>query len=103
MSEAELHLLRQRLEQARRHKARRGAFFNHVPIGYVFLPSGGVALDPDVQVQAVVQLVFDKFDELGSARPYCGIWSATRSGWESVRLQAPTRGNWSGAGRTEAR
>jgi DNA invertase Pin-like site-specific DNA recombinase len=68
MSEAELHLLRQRLEQKRRHKARRGAFFNHVPIGYVFLPSGGVALDPDVQVQAVVQLVFDKFDELGSAQ-----------------------------------
>ena len=68
MSEAELHLLRQRMEQGRRHKARRGAFFNHVPIGYVFLPSGGVAFDPDLQVQAVVQLVFDKFDELGSAQ-----------------------------------
>jgi DNA invertase Pin-like site-specific DNA recombinase len=68
MSEAELHLLRQRMEQGRRHKARRGAFFNHLPIGYVFLPSGGVALDPDLQVQAVVQLVFDKFDELGSAQ-----------------------------------
>jgi DNA invertase Pin-like site-specific DNA recombinase len=68
MSEAELHLVRQRMEQGRRHKARRGAFFNHVPIGYVFLPSGGVAFDPDLQVQAVVQLVFDKFDELGSAQ-----------------------------------
>ena len=68
MSEAELHLLRQRMEQGRRHKARRGAFFNHVPIGYVFLPSGEVAFDPDLQVQAVVQLVFDKFDELGSAQ-----------------------------------
>jgi DNA invertase Pin-like site-specific DNA recombinase len=68
MSEAELHLLRQRMEQGRRHKARRGAFFNHVPIGYVFLPSGEVALDPDLQVQAVVRLVFDKFDELGSGQ-----------------------------------
>jgi DNA invertase Pin-like site-specific DNA recombinase len=68
MSEAELHLLRQRMEQGRRHKARRGAFFNHLPIGYVFLPSGEVAFDPDLQVQAVVQLVFDKFDELGSAQ-----------------------------------
>ena len=68
MSEAELHLLRQRMEQGRRHKARRGAFFNHLPIGYVFLSSGEVATDPDLQVQAVVQLVFDKFDELGSAQ-----------------------------------
>jgi len=67
MSEAELHLLRQRMEQGRRHKARRGEFFNHLPIGYVFLPSGGVAFDPDEQAQAVVRLVFDKFDELGSA------------------------------------
>ena len=103
MSEAELHLVRQRMEQGRRHKARRGAFFNHVPIGYVFLPSGGVAFDPDLQVQAVVQLVFDKFDELGMPRPYCGTWPATTSDWGSVRLRAPTKANWSGADRTEAR
>ena len=33
----------------------------------MFLPSGGVAFDPDLQVQAVVQLVFDKFDANCSA------------------------------------
>src|SRR5262249_34054731 len=36
------------------------------PLGYVRLPSGLIALDPDEQVRAGVQLIFDKFDELGS-------------------------------------
>ena len=35
LSEAELHLLQQRMEQGRLNKARRGALFNHPPIGYV--------------------------------------------------------------------
>lgn len=67
MSEAELHFLGQRLHQARLNKARRGELFTTVPIGYVRLPPGDrVALDPDEQVQHVVRLIFDKFDELGS-------------------------------------
>ena len=37
------------------------------PIGYVKTPAGGLALDPDEQVRAVVRLIFDKFDELGTA------------------------------------
>ena len=39
-----------------------------VPCGYVKLPTGEVARDPDEQVQATVQLVFDQFDDLGSCR-----------------------------------
>lgn len=66
LSEAELHLLRQRMEQGRLNKARRGALFNHAPIGYVRGPSGELLVDPDEQVQAVVRLIFRKFDELGS-------------------------------------
>jgi DNA invertase Pin-like site-specific DNA recombinase/uncharacterized protein YndB with AHSA1/START domain len=66
MSEAELHILRGRLHQGQLNKARRGELFNHAPIGYVRLPTGEMALDPDEQVQAVVHLVFDKFEELGS-------------------------------------
>ena len=68
MSEAELHVLRARMDQGRRNKAERGELFSRLPAGYVFLDSGAVALDPDQQVQAVVRLVFDKFSELGSAR-----------------------------------
>ena len=66
MSEAEVHILRSRMEQGRRNKARRGELFSHMPIGYLILPSGEVATDPDEQARDVVRLVFDKFDELGS-------------------------------------
>src|SRR5262249_27326603 len=40
MSEAELHVLRERLYQGQLNKARRGELFLHPPIGYVRLPSG---------------------------------------------------------------
>jgi DNA invertase Pin-like site-specific DNA recombinase len=66
LSEAELHLLQQRMEQGRLNKARRGELFNHPPIGYVRGRDGQMQLDPDQQVQSVVRLVFDKFEELGS-------------------------------------
>jgi DNA invertase Pin-like site-specific DNA recombinase len=66
MSEMELHLMRNRLERGRDHKAQRGELFHGVPMGYVLLPTGEVDFDPDEQARAVVRLVFDKFAELGS-------------------------------------
>jgi DNA invertase Pin-like site-specific DNA recombinase len=66
MSEAELHFLRQRLAEARLNKARRGELFTVVRTGYVRIPGDRVALDPDEQVQHVIRLIFDKFDELGT-------------------------------------
>lgn len=66
MSEAELHILRGRLEQGKLNKARRGELFNHPPIGYVRAAAGGFALEPDEQARGVVRLIFDAFDELGS-------------------------------------
>jgi DNA invertase Pin-like site-specific DNA recombinase len=66
MSEFELITMRNRLERGRLNKAERGELFVTAPIGYVKLPAGGVAQDPDEQVRAVVDLIFDKFDELGS-------------------------------------
>jgi DNA invertase Pin-like site-specific DNA recombinase len=66
LSEAEVHLLRQRMNQGRLNKAKRGALFSHPAIGYVRLPSGEVAKDPDEQVQAVVGMIFDQFEQLGS-------------------------------------
>lgn len=68
MSELELALMRNRLERGRQNKAARGEMFQKVPIGYVKLPNGQAALDPDEQVRAVVRLIFTKFDELGSVR-----------------------------------
>ena len=68
ISEYELVLMHNRLERGRLHKANRCALFLEVPWGYVKLPTGEVVRDPDEQVQATVQLIFDKFDELGSCR-----------------------------------
>jgi len=67
MSEAELHVLRGRLEAGQKNKARRGQLFTHAPIGYMRLPDGELALEPDEQARGVVQLIFAKFAELGSA------------------------------------
>jgi DNA invertase Pin-like site-specific DNA recombinase len=66
MSEMELHIMRNRLERGRDHKAQRGELFTSVPVGYVILPTGEVDLDPDEQAQDVLRLIFDKFDELGT-------------------------------------
>lgn len=66
MCEAELHILKRRMVEGRLNKARRGELFYHVPIGYVKQPSGQVVLDPDEQVQFVVRLAFEKFEELGA-------------------------------------
>ena len=58
--------MRNRLDRGRLHKAERGELFHKVPCGYVKLPSGEVAFDPDEQARDVVRLIFDKFNELGS-------------------------------------
>jgi hypothetical protein len=66
MSELEIHTMRNRLEKGKLHKARRGELFMDVPIGYVKNASGELVLDPDEQVRAVVALIFEKFEELGT-------------------------------------
>jgi len=66
MSEAELHIMKQRLRQGLLHKARRGDLTFTVPMGYVRQASGEVIFDPDEQVQQVVRRIFRKFEELGS-------------------------------------
>jgi DNA invertase Pin-like site-specific DNA recombinase len=66
MSEAELHLLKQRMLAGKQAKAQRGELAIALPIGYVRHPSGEATLDPDEQVQTVVRLIFAKFAELGT-------------------------------------
>lgn len=68
ISEFELGILRGRLLEAARAKARRGELRIPVPIGFVWDRDGGVRFDPDLRLQEVVRLVFRKFEELGSAR-----------------------------------
>jgi DNA invertase Pin-like site-specific DNA recombinase len=66
MSEAELHVLKERMYQGKLNKARRGDLLSTPPIGYIRLPSGEWAIDPDEQVQDTVRLIFDEFDRRGT-------------------------------------
>ena len=64
MSEAELHIIKNRMREGRWNKARRGELFSHPPVGYIRSPSGDYIKDPDEQVQSVIELIFNKFFEL---------------------------------------
>jgi DNA invertase Pin-like site-specific DNA recombinase len=66
MSEAELHILKQRMLAGKRAKAERGELGMLVPMGYVRRPSGEIVKDPDEQVQSTVALIFDQFARRGT-------------------------------------
>lgn len=68
MSEAELHLLRQRLDAGRLSKIRRGEYRQNLPTGLVRLPDGTVVKDPDDQIRHTIELMFTQFEKLGSCR-----------------------------------
>lgn len=69
MSEAELHILRARLDGGIRNKAARGDLRRGLPTGMVWGEADGeVRLHPDEAVVAAVRTVFARFSELGSAR-----------------------------------
>jgi DNA invertase Pin-like site-specific DNA recombinase len=68
MSEAELHVLRSRLDAGLRHKATRGELRQLLPVGLDYDEDGRIVVSPDEAVRAAIVAVFDRFDELGSAR-----------------------------------
>ena len=68
ISEFELGVIRARMLDAARAKARRGELRISVPVGYVWHRDEGLGLDPDVRVQEAVQLIFSRFRELRSGR-----------------------------------
>ena len=68
ISEFELGVLRARLVDAARAKARRGELRIPVPVGFLWDREAGIGFDPDLRIQEVIGLVFCKFQELGSAR-----------------------------------
>jgi len=87
ISEFELGILRARLVEAARAKARRGELRIPVPIGFVWDREGGVRFDPDLRVQEVVHLVFERFGELGSARQVL-LWMRS----EGIHFPRPSDG-----------
>src|SRR5271155_157122 len=68
ISEFELSVLRSRMLEAARAKARRGELRISVPIGSVWHRELGLDFDPDQRLQEVIRLIFARFREIGSAR-----------------------------------
>jgi DNA invertase Pin-like site-specific DNA recombinase len=69
MSEAELHVLRARLEGGIRNKAARGELRKALPVGLVWGEADGeILIDPDEAIRGAIQTIFDRFAELGSVR-----------------------------------
>jgi DNA invertase Pin-like site-specific DNA recombinase len=67
MSEAELHWLRNRLLGGKRARAEQGELRMRPPVGLIFDTARRLVLDPDEQVQQAVRLLFDLFEQTGSA------------------------------------
>ena len=77
MSEAELHILRARLEGGIRNKAARGELRRGLPTGFVWGEADGeILFHPDEAVVTAIRNVFDRFAETGSARR---VWLWFRS------------------------
>ncbi len=87
ISEFELGVIRSRMYDAARSKARRGELRISTPIGYTWDRHAGLGLDPDRRLQEVIRLVFQKFRELGSARQAL-LWMAS----ENIHFPYPTDG-----------
>jgi predicted DNA-binding transcriptional regulator AlpA len=85
MSEAEVHILRARLDGGIRNKAARGELRRGLPVGFVWGEAEGeVLFHPDEAVVAAIRSVFERFAEFGSARR---VWLWLRSEAPSFPLQ----------------
>jgi excisionase family DNA binding protein len=68
MSEAELHLIRARLDGGLRNKAERGELETSLPVGLDRDEDGRIVLSADEQVRHAIGRVFELWRRLGSAR-----------------------------------
>ena len=85
MSEAELHVLRARLNGGIRNKAKRGELRRGLPVGFVWGEEAGeVRFHPDEQVTTAIATVFARFAEMGSVRR---VWLWFRSEGVQFPLQ----------------
>jgi DNA invertase Pin-like site-specific DNA recombinase len=91
LAQAELHFLRARLQGGKLNKARKGELRFPLPVGLCYGEEDRIILDPDIEVQGAVRLIFRLFRETGSGygvmqrfaqlglrfpkRVYGGVWA----------------------------
>jgi len=96
ISQAELHLLRGRLQGGRLNKAKKGELCSQQPVGFTYDDEDRIVFDPDEEVRGAVRLLFTLFRQTGTAygvvkefnrqgflfpkRVNGGIWSS-KLGW----------------------
>jgi DNA invertase Pin-like site-specific DNA recombinase len=86
MSEAELHILRARLDGGIRSKAARGELRRGLPLGLVWGDADGeIRWHPDEAVTGVIAAIFERFTVCGSVR---GVWLWLRE--QRVEVPAAT-------------
>jgi DNA invertase Pin-like site-specific DNA recombinase len=69
MAEAELHVIRARLEGGIRNKAARGELRRGLPVGFIWGEQDGeILMHPDQAVTGAIHTVFEKFVQMGSVR-----------------------------------
>lgn len=84
ISEAELHVLKARLQGGVINKAKRGELKMALPIGFIYTGSDKVVRDPNQQIQKSLFLFFELFRQTGSA---CAVVKSFRE----KKLLFPTR------------
>jgi DNA invertase Pin-like site-specific DNA recombinase len=67
IAQAELHFIRARLQGGKLNKAKKGELRSPLPVGLCYDDEGQVVLDPDQEVQGAVRLIFELFEQTGSA------------------------------------
>ena len=87
ISEFELGIIRSRMYDAARSKAKRGELRISIPVGYTWDRHVGLGLDPDRRLHEVIKLVFQKFRELGSARQVL-LWMVS----QNIHFPYPSNG-----------
>lgn len=92
MSEMELSVFRQRSIEAMKQKARRGALFLTVAVGYVKAGGDRIEKDADRRVREAIALVFRKFTELQTIRQVL-VWC------RQEKILLPALGNTAAAER----
>lgn len=91
IAQAELHLIRARLQGGKLNKARKGELRLPLPVGLRYDQEGRIVLDPDDEVRKCVEQIFKLFQQYGTAfgvakhfalnglrfpkRAYGGLWA----------------------------
>ena len=83
LSVVELRVMRMRLDEGKRNKARRGELYGLLPPGYVLDGGDKPVKDPDARVREGIELVFTKFREVKTIRQTM-LW------FRSNRVELPT-------------